>query len=282
MPRLRSLFFWLLVLSLAVIGSTPASAAAPRQPSIYLAMGDSLAVGVGAQPPATEGYVPELHAQLNAARHCGDGQALGCRLDLVNLAKVGATTSTLLSEQLPQAVSLLEERNNNSTPVDDVDLITIDIGGNDIQALLRPVCVNNPGGADCLAAIQAGLTQVATNYPIMLSKLQAAAGPDTTIAVMTYYNPLPGCSLEALAPLADVVLEGGGQLPAGLNDIIRSQAAAHGAVVAETGPLIDEEDLVGDCLHPDNSGHDDIADAFAAVIDIPEITGPPPLDLSSG
>jgi hypothetical protein len=46
--------------------------------------------------------------------------------------------------------------------------------------------------------------------------------------------------------------------------------------------LIGVNDLVGgtDCLHPDNSGHDKIADAFDAVI--PEVTGPPPLDLSSG
>jgi hypothetical protein len=46
--------------------------------------------------------------------------------------------------------------------------------------------------------------------------------------------------------------------------------------------LIGVDDLVGgtDCLHPDNSGHDKIADAFDAVI--PEVTGPPPLDLSSG
>jgi lysophospholipase L1-like esterase len=229
-----------------------------------------------AQPRATEGYVPELHAQLTAARHCGEGRALGCRLDLVNLAEVGATTSTLVSQQLPRAVTLLKERNGNHTPVDDVKLITIDIGGNDFEALLT-ACVNNPDDPGCLTAIQKALGEVAANYPAILSALRAAAGPDTTIAVMTYYNPLPACQLAPLAPFADRVLEGGGPLPAGLNDIIRSAAAAHGAVVAETAPLIGVEDLVGgtDCLHPDNSGHDDIAGAFAAVIDIPEVTGPP-------
>jgi lysophospholipase L1-like esterase len=285
MPRLRSLCICLLVLPLAVIGSTPASAAAPRQPLVYLAMGDSVAVGVGAEPPATEGYVPELRAQLNAERDCGDGQALGCRLDLVNLAERGATTSTLVSQQLPEAVSLLE-RNGNSNPADDVDLITIDIGGNDFEALLT-ACVDDPADPACLVAIQTALAEVARNYPIILSELRAAAGPDTTIAVMTYYNPLPACHLAALAPFADLVLEGGGPVPlaGGLNDIIRSQAAVYDAVVAETGPLsrlIGVDDLVGgtDCLHPDNSGHDKIADAFDAVI--PEVTGPPPLDLSSG
>jgi hypothetical protein len=60
-----------------------------------------------------------------------------------------------------------------------------------------------------------------------------------------------GRKLAPLAPLADRVLEGGGPVPAGLNDIIRGAAAAHNAVVAETAPLIGVEDLVGgtDCLH---------------------------------
>ena len=93
---------------------------------------------------------------------------------------------------------------------------------------------------------------------------------------MTYYNPLPACVLAAQTSLADLVLEGGGPVPTGLNDIIRGQAAAHDVVVAETGPLIDVHDLVGgrDCLHPDTSGHDDIAAAFDAVIDAKEVIRP--------
>ena len=35
---------------------------------------------------------------------------------------------------------------------------------------------------------------------MILGRLRAAAGPDTTIAVMTYYNPLGACRLAALAP----------------------------------------------------------------------------------
>lgn len=282
MRKPRSVRSLVLALPLAAVLAAPASAA-PPQPSLYLALGDSVAAGVGARPPATEGYVAELHGLLTAARRCGGGQALGCRLDLVNLAVPGATTGTLISQQLPQAVSLLQERNGNSTPVDDVDLITIDVGGNDVFGPVVGACGANPQAPSCLAAIQAALTQVAANYQTILSALRAAAGPDMTIAVMTYYNPLPACQLAALAPLADLVLEGGGPLPGGLNDIIRSQAAAYGAVVAETASLIGVDDLVGgtDCLHPDNSGHDDIAAAFAAVIDVAGVVGPPAQDRAS-
>jgi lysophospholipase L1-like esterase len=275
MGKRRFVRWLILALPVAAVLAAPASAASP-QPSVYLALGDSVAAGVGAQPAATEGYVAELHGLLTAARRCGGGQALGCRVDLVNLAVPAATTSTLISQQLPVAVSLLQERNGNSTPVDDVALVTIDIGGNDVFGPILSACAN-PQAPSCLATIQTTLTQVAANYQTILSAPRAAAGPDATIAVMTYYNPLPACQLSALTPLADLVLEGGAPLPAGLNDIIRSQATAVDAVVAETAPLIGVDDLVGgtDCLHPNNSGHDDIASAFAQVIDVSSVVGPP-------
>ena len=73
--------------------------------------------------------------------------------------------------------------------------------------------MDDPADPACLVAIQTALAEVARNYSIILSELRAAAGPDTTIAVMTYYNPLPACHLAPLALSADLVLEGGGPLP---------------------------------------------------------------------
>jgi len=276
MRELRPLRSVTLALLLAAVVAAPASAAAAPQPSLYLALGDSVAAGVGADPPTENGYVPVLYGMLTAARSCGEGQALGCRLDQVNLAVPGATTGTLIGTQLPEAVRLLEERNGNSTPVDDVDLITLDIGGNDVFGPVVQACTD-PQAPTCLATILTRLLQVDDNYDTILSTLRAAAGPGTTIAVMTYYNPLPACRLAALTPLAQLVLEGGGPVPAGLNDLIRSRAAAYDVVVAETAPLIGLDDLVGgtDCLHPDDSGHADIAAAFVAAIDVGAVVGPP-------
>jgi lysophospholipase L1-like esterase len=216
----------------------------------------------------------QLYDRLVASRRCGEGTALGCRLDLEDLAISGATTDTLV-RQLPKVVQLIEARNGDATPVDDVNLITLDIGGNDVFRPIVTACTVDPQSAGCLTAIQTALAQVAANYRLILGELRAAAGPRTAMAVMTYYNPLPGCRLAALTPLADLVLEGGPQVPAGLNDIIRAQAAAVGAAVAETGPLIGVSDLTGDCLHPDNSGHEKIADAFQTVLDVDSIVGPP-------
>jgi lysophospholipase L1-like esterase len=249
-----------------------AGVAAPPPPATYLALGDSLPAGVGAAPG--QGYVPLLAAELVASRHCGGGQALGCRLELVNRAVSGATTVSLVSGQLPGAVALLEERNGNATPVDDVRLITITIGGNDVfTTSVIAACL---GGLTptCQRTVAVQLQQVSVNYATILGQLREAAGPSTTIAVMTYYNPLPACRLAALAPLADMVLEGGGPLTSGLNDIIRARAAAVDAVVVETAPVVDRTEVQPDCLHPNGDGHADIAEAFADAVRDRVVGGP--------
>ena len=194
----------------AALLGTPAIAAAPPPRPLYLALGDSVAAGVGAQPPATEGYVPELHHLLTAEVPCGDGQALACRLDLLNIAEPGATTTTLLARQLPRAISLIQQRRTTATPIDDVRLITLDIGGSDAFGPILQACSSDPQAPGCATTISTVLGTVTTNLRAILSGLREAAGPDTTIAVMTYYNPLPACVLAAQTSLADLVLEGGG------------------------------------------------------------------------
>lgn len=251
------------------------SHAGPPSPATYLALGDSVAAGIGATSPTTLGYVPLLAAELADARNCGKGKALGCRLELVNASVSGATTVTLIAEQLPGALALLEERNGNATPVDDVRLITITIGGNDV---FRPILQACAAGitATCQQTIAAQLQQVSTNYATILGQLRQAAGPDTTIAVTTYYSGLraPGCVFGAAADLGDLVLEGGGPVTTGLNDIIRLQAEAFGAVVVEGGEAVQPEEVRSDCLHPDDEGHADLADAFADAV-AGSVAGPP-------
>src|SRR5688572_20055867 len=200
--RLTRVLATLAALSLALLPAT-AGSAAPPAPATYLALGDSVSAGVGA--PAGLGYVPLLAGELADARNCGQGQALGCRLELDNRSVGGATTVSLISGQLPGAVALLEEGNQNSTPVDDVRLITITIGGNDV---FTPVIAACAGGfsATCQATVAAQFAQVSTNYATILEQLREAAGPETTIAVMTYYNPLPnpGCRFTSLTSLGTV------------------------------------------------------------------------------
>jgi lysophospholipase L1-like esterase len=257
-----------------VLLPSAAGRAAPPSPATYLALGDSVAAGVGAAPDGL-GYVPLLAGELADAGKCGEGQALGCRIELDNRSVGGATTVSLISGQLPGALALLEERNGNPTPVDDVRLITLTIGGNDVFGPVIAACQTGLT-APCQRIVATQFAQVSTNYALILGDLREAAGTDTTIAVMTYYNPLPnpGCRFSSLASLGDLVLEGRGPLPSGLNDIIREQAARVGAVVVETGGIVSPSEVQPDCLHPNAAGHADIAQAFFDAVSTSVVGGP--------
>ena len=274
MRLLRPLTVLAAALPLALLPAA-AGQAAPPAPATYLALGDSVAFGTGATAPATRGYVPLLAAELQG-KGCGKGKAVGCRVDTVNLAVNGATTTTLIAGQLPAALALLQERNSNAPKVDDVRLITITIGGNDVVGPVVAACSAGVT-ATCQQAIATQFGQLGANYARILGQLREAAGPDTTIAVSTYYNAVenPGCPLNFLSALGRIVLEGGalpggGSLPGGFNDVIRQQATAFGAVIVDTAPVVDPvTETQPDCLHPNDAGHRDIAGAFADAIGKP-------------
>ena len=262
---------WLLLVLLLAAGLAGAAAAQQDPPAyapvpLYLALGDSLAAGVGASDPDGTAYVPLFYEHLRGNPTCNRGAAEVCpAMQLQNLGRPGATTTTLRQSQLPLALDVLQARNGDDNPRNDVEVITIDIGGNDVFAL---VTVCDAGATpECVQAIQATFATIAQNLASALSQLRAAAGPETEIVVMTYYNALIACDRSAIVPQADLILEGGSGLPVGLNDLIRMTAAQVDASVAETYGLFGPEDLVGgsDCLHPDDSGHQIIADAFAAA-----------------
>ena len=281
--RSRALLLVLATLLSLAVGSVPASAETAMTPSslgvapLYLALGDSVAYGVGAVVPPHGGYVARLHHRLLSELTCWPVRwpisIPSCfALWRDNHAVPGATTESVIRDQLPPVIAELESRNSDALPFNDVRVVTVTVGGNDVFGPVVAACAQ-PSAASCAPAVAAQLGQVAENLPVILNGLRAAAGQHTTIAIMTYYNPLASCHLSDLTALADVVLEGGpvagdGTSPLGLNDIIRQSARDAGAVVAESYGRLSADDLVGggDCLHPDGSGHAIIADAFADVI----------------
>jgi lysophospholipase L1-like esterase len=162
---------------LIALGSLTLPAVA--QSTYYLALGDSLAIGL--QPsqngdvPTNQGYADDLY--LAFRQHIPG-------LRLVKLGCSGETTATMLEggvcsyfagggSQLAQALAFIETHH--------VSLITIDIGANDIDH-----CVTLAGiDASC---VQAAITSVGTNLPEILAKLRAAAG-SIPIVAMNYYDP---------------------------------------------------------------------------------------------
>jgi lysophospholipase L1-like esterase len=160
------------IIVVPLLGATPS-----EQPSYYVALGDSLAVGYQPDPDAGrhEGYVPRVHQAISRDR----------ALTLRNLGCNGATTTTLRNgggcayegadSQLAAAEQILRQHRGR------IRLVTIDIGANDLNRC-------STGGTIDSACALAALGTVATNLGQIVRRLRQAA-PQVRILGMTYYNP---------------------------------------------------------------------------------------------
>ena len=264
--------------SLGVIGAAPAAADPPptAQVPLQLSLGDSWAAGFGASAPS-EAYVPQLHAALREDLDCsraGPGLSeSGCpQLGLLNVAVGGATTPSMVATQFPQAIPVLEARNGNLNPRDDVEVVTLHIGGNDVNGPILEACLGSLPET-CLSTIQSELADYREDLDPALSMLREAAGSDTAIVIGTYDNPFrdqsPTTCVLAGNPfviaLGDLVLEGGPGVPQGLHDIMRAVAADYEIQVAEVFNDLGEPEDWFDCLHPTDLGYDKVTDAFLEV-----------------
>lgn len=264
-----------------LVAAAPAAAqpADPLGTPVYLALGDSVPAGVGAVPGVT-GYPQllgeELDADYNPAADKATGQSLA-DFQVVGLGVPGATTATLLAAQLPAALQLIEARDADRDPKNDVEVVTVTIGGNDVFTPIVQACIATAAPAGCQATVDAALAGVQQRLTASLGPLVATAGRDTEVVVTTYYNPIGSCFLTGINPaapaIADVVLEGGTipgvlTLAAGLNDVIRAVAGATGAQVTDLYGALTAGQYVGgrDCLHPNPAGHRVIADEVYATL----------------
>ncbi|HXJ66348.1 MAG TPA: SGNH/GDSL hydrolase family protein [Actinomycetota bacterium] len=192
------------VLGSGAVASASGSSATGKFESshpFYLALGDSLARGV--QPDSAghsgitdQGYVDDVFADESAAVP---------RLQLVNLGCPGESTTTMITggicpyghgSQLAQAAYFLRHHKHN------VAFVTIDIGANDVDGCL-------PGGVVDMACVTQGITNIETNFPVILQTLHRAAGAGTHLQVvgMRYYDPylaywLTGPDGQSLAHLS--------------------------------------------------------------------------------
>ena len=272
---LRSTRLVALLSIMLLAGAVAASPAAASKP-VQLSLGDSWAFGFGATVPSEGGYVPQLHQVLEQQYDCSPSDnpkpEQGCnQLELVNIAVGGATTPSMIANQLPTAIPLLEERNGNDNPRDNVEVVTVSIGGNDVTNPIIAACL---GGltASCISTISSEYADYTIDLDTALSALREAAGPDARIVINTYDNGIAQCVLGGVpgaVQLADIVLEGLPPfVPLGLHDIMRDVGADYGVEVAEVYGDLSPGDWVGgnDCLHPNDTGYDKVTDAFLEVL----------------
>lgn len=238
-------------------GSDSASSAG----ALYIALGDSLSAGIGASEPASTGFVALVHEGL------GDG------VELLNLGHPGDTSQDLLDHgHLDRAVEEIERRNG-----DDVRLVTLEIGGNDLLrlyfSLVRtgtcPDVAAALGKPECTEALISALNGFEPNLATALDRLRAADA-DLPVVLMTLYNPFG--HLPGVGELGDLSLEGrpGSEFEEGLNDIIRRVAGKRDLIVADLYPLFDgrsEELIAADQIHPNDGGYAVMAEAVVAALD---------------
>ena len=129
---------------------------------VYMALGNSLAVGVGATVPAL-GYVRQFHEFLLDEEDDD--------LVLTNLGMSGETSSTFRGGQLTNALLTIAD------PDTDVEVVTLDIGGNDLLQLLFDGTCTFPSVA-CQIAVADKLEAFGENFAFILGALNTALASD--------------------------------------------------------------------------------------------------------
>ena len=156
----------------------------------YVSLGTSLSVGIqpdasGANQLTDDGYADQLFDIIKPLFDIIEPETR--ELQLLKLGCPGETTTTMMNggictypegSQLAAAVAFLNAQK------DKIELITIDMGAND---LLEAGClVGTAIDFDCINDVS---MQVSIDLPVILSALRDAADPGTPIVAMNYYNP---------------------------------------------------------------------------------------------
>lgn len=252
--------------SLVVVLAACGSSSEPLVPGLYIALGNSLSEGVGASDRDATSFVPLVH------------EGLGEGAELLNLGHSGDTSDELITHgHLSEALTQVEQRNGDGDPDNDVKLVTLEIGGNDLLDLyfslvlpgVCPTLVESLAKPVCVDALQGALDEFAPNLAMALDRLREA-DPDLTIVVMALYNPFSG-GFDPLDELAELALEGQPDtaFPQGLNDIIRRETEERGLILVDWQPLFEGkagEYIAGDLIHPNDEGYRVMADAVLEAL----------------
>jgi lysophospholipase L1-like esterase len=233
-------------------GSKADSSLIPKSPQggVYLGLGDSIAAGSGATDAATTSYVGLVDAAVK--------QRLGDGLRLQSLAVGGHTTQDLIDKQLQPALNALR--------AGDVRLVTITIGGNDLNILQSDpnaaACITDVNDPKCpVANILVGSEQ---RLDQILGALRAA-GPKVPIVIEVYLNLFSGTG--------HIFEKAAGVAFGKLDDVIERSAQRSNVLVADPraafegkgGQLTHTLDPTPD-FHPNDAGYRLIAGAFLKVL----------------
>lgn len=248
-----SLCFGLVILLTFVLagcgsGTTGNNSSAPTWD--YTALGDSLAAGFIAQ----EGYVGRYATYVNTDT--------GANVTTLNLGIPGWTSSDLLNSLQNDPVA----RNQ----LGGAQVVTWDIGGNDLNNAHSQFTQNNCGGTDGQDCLRNAVTTFEQNWSAIITQLTGLRSTSNTIIrTMDIYNPYVASDMQAgifniTEPYLDEV-----------NNYIHTTAATAGIPVANVHQAFNGADgttdpgtlglLAVDGFHPNDAGHKIIADQLRAL-----------------
>lgn len=223
---------------------------APGQP-LVLALGDSLAAGVGVDE-LRDGYVSRFHHAVS--------QADGVDYGLQNLGVSGETSASMLSSgQLDRAEQILLSQS--------AGYITVDIGANDLFGHLQsPDCGGDLTAPACQDRVNRTLDAYRVNVTAMLDRLTRVSG-EAQVILLQIYNPFSlGLGATEQGQQSSAVV-------ARLNSVAAEVAAAHGVAVADGFTPLQQTTAVtthmldaDPDIHPNALGHDLLAAALVAAV----------------
>jgi lysophospholipase L1-like esterase len=270
---------------LAAVGTgyAPPAAQVPGEPG-YLALGDSIAFGY--RPAPWSGY----RNQASFSAYPED-VAAALHLNLVNAACPGETTASMIDPSAPsngcetnaqggrgyRAMFPLHESYrgsqlsfavNDLRQHRDTELVTIGIGANDLFRC-QDLTADHCHGSDLVRT----LAEVTANLDTILGALRNQAHYQHTLVVLTYYaenydDPASVTPIEALnAAMTGPAARYGARLADGFG-AFRAASAPYGGNTCAAGLRV--KLASGGCdLHPTARGHQVLAAAVQAAIDVP-------------
>ena len=206
----------------------------------YVALGDSLAVGVGAR----RGYVERYATHINSDT--------GARVEVLNLGVSGQTSSELLHA--------LRTDGSMRRTVGAAEVVTFNIGINDLghasQAYENGTC----GGDDGQFCLRMAVEELEGNWDAIITELSSLRSTEDTVIRTAGLGYTP-----RVAKIFDPYV-------AEVNRHLATTAAAHGIPHAQ--PFLGEKHMSPDGVHPNDAGYEHIADGLRELGYGP--LGPPP------
>ena len=219
----------------------------------YVSLGTSLSVGVqpdsnGITLPTNDGYADQLFDRIRPAFEAAGTEPrelrlikLGCPGETLGDMIGGGNCLYLAGSQLEAAVDFISD-----SPAK-IHLVTIDMGANDFR---DAGCVADTIDADCVNDVS---MQIATDLATVLTDLNDAAGPNTTIIGMNYYNPFLSSWLDDVA--GQTLAMESALAVASVMDVLDTTYGTAGIAVADVAAAFKSDEfaiLVPSALPPPN------------------------------